>query len=88
MTSKDDQNLFCRIGDVVEITHAIKTNPWPDAKSQTIPSGTRYKAVALTGYGWDLKLIKGNGPEEVRILNSEMHKYLKRIGSTQQGGCT
>ena len=34
----------------------------------------------LVGEGWDLKLISGKGPDELRILNSDMGKYVTVIG--------
>jgi hypothetical protein len=82
MTTQKNKKLFCQIGDMVEVIHTIETNPWSGEKAETISTGARYKAVALIGWGWDLELVKGNGPKEVRILNSEMGKFVKRLKNT------
>ncbi len=39
--------------------------------------GDRYKVIDLIGSGWDLVRVTGIGPEYLRIINSEMQKYVR-----------
>ena len=74
------EKLFCSLGDIIRIIAAIATTPWPGEKSITVEVGATYKVIDLVGEGWDLKRISGKGPDELRILNSEMGKYVTVIG--------
>ncbi len=78
--NKMEYDLFCKIGDTVEIIKTVKSTPWPDeGDPETIEKGLKYKVANLIGYGWDLELIEGNGPKFVRILNSKMPSLVKII---------
>ncbi|HEY5927609.1 MAG TPA: hypothetical protein VIV11_38255 [Kofleriaceae bacterium] len=71
--------LFCRVGDVVEVTHDAATASIDGEAPRKIAAGSRYRAVALVEWGWDLERVAGDGPDELRILNSQMPRYVKRI---------
>ncbi len=75
-----DTELYCSVGDTVEIITTIETNPWLDeGEPEKIKKGSKYQVADLIGSGWDLKLIEGNGPKLIRILNSEMPGLVKII---------
>ena len=74
------EDLFCGVGDKVEIISELETSPWPgEARSKRIEKGAIYRVVDIIGYGYDLTLIKGNGPKSLRILNSNMASCAKII---------
>ncbi len=70
------EKLFCSIGDIVRFITAIETTPWPGEEPISVSIGATYKVINLAGEGWDLKRISGKGPKELRILNSDMGKYV------------
>lgn len=35
--------------------------------------------------GWDLELLSGDGPVEVRLLNSQMGEYVKVLSDPSEG---
>jgi hypothetical protein len=75
--SSGGRKLFCNVGDVVEfIVEVARTPPEVDAPVR-IAIGSQYETVALIGWGWDLRRITGEGPDEIRILNSEMPTYVR-----------
>jgi len=59
--------LFCKVGDILEIKEEIVTTPWPGEISEVVEKGALYKAIGLVGFGWDLILVKGKGPTQLRI---------------------
>ena len=67
---------FCRVGDVVEFTMSVTTTPWPGEREVRIDAGDRYRAVGLVESGWDLERLSGTGPDYLRIINTEMPKYV------------
>jgi hypothetical protein len=70
--------LFCNVGDVVEFIAEITATTPPDGElPMRVPIGSQYETVGLVGYGWDLRRITGDGPDEVRVLNSDMPKYVR-----------
>lgn len=68
---------FCEIGDVVEFVMEVTTTPVDEKAAERIAPGARYITVALVGAGWDLRRVLGQGPDEIRILDSQMHKYVR-----------
>ena len=77
---KTNIKLYCRVGDTVEITKKIETNPAPNkGNPEQIEKGTIYQVADLIGLGWDLELVKGSGPKLIRIMNSSMPSLAKII---------
>jgi hypothetical protein len=74
-----EQLLFAPAGSIVEFTRDVETTPWPGEKAKTVRVGARYKLVRIVGAGWDLSRVQGNGPEELRLLDSQMGDYVKLI---------
>lgn len=68
--------LFCSVGDIVEFIVAITTTPWPGEEPTEVKVGSKYEIIDLVGEGWDLKRLSGDGPIELRILNSDMDRYV------------
>ena len=82
MKEQSDATLFCAVGECVEFMRTVKTRS-PDADEvEVVEKGAVYKAVRLTGYGWDLELFRGIGPKYVRILNSQMPEYVRLWNAT------
>jgi hypothetical protein len=71
---------FCRVGDIVELTTSGTTNPWPGEVEERFEAGARYRAVDLIGWGWDLEKVSGAGPDYLRIINSDMPRYVTVVG--------
>lgn len=82
---KQPDPLFCEIGDQVEFIRAVKPAPTKDGTSTSIAAGSRYKVTRLVGSGWDLELLSGDGPVEVRLLNSQMGEYVKVLSDPSEG---
>lgn len=74
------EKLFCSIGDTVRIRASVTTTPWPGEVAVEVEAGAAYEVIGLVGWGWDLRRLSGKGPDELRILNSDMHRYLTVIG--------
>lgn len=68
--------LFCATGDVVEFSVDVVFPRWQDETTETVRAGACYVTTGLVGFGWDLERVSGQGPERLRILNSEMSKYV------------
>lgn len=67
--------LFCQVGDVVKFKKTLTTSPWKDEMPANIHAGDLYVVTSLVGSGWDLERKTGNGPQNLRILNSELPDY-------------
>jgi hypothetical protein len=65
----------CKLGDLLEIKEDIETSPWEGEKAELVKKGSVYKTVNLVGAGWDLELVRGSGPRNLRILNSLIPQY-------------
>lgn len=76
MTQEILPPLFCKIGDTVEFTRDLYSEFWDDEEKE-VKIGDKYKTVNLIGSGWDLQKVTGEGPEYLRIINSEMKDYVK-----------
>ena len=74
------EKLFCSIGDIIRIIATIASTPWPGEKPITVEVGATYEVVDLVGEGWDLKRVSGKGPDALRVLNSDMVKYVAVVG--------
>lgn len=74
----------CNIGDLLEVIAPLDLlgtmeDPTP---SVVQPSGQIYKASGLVDRGWDLTLVSGRGPEEIRVLNRYVKDYFKVLPKT------
>lgn len=70
---------FCEIGDVLEFIEDVITTPPDGQQAMRISVGAQYVARSLVNAGWDLRRKEGEGPDELRILNSEMPRYVKVV---------
>lgn len=70
------------MGDVVRFKTNMVTTPWDNEEPEAINAGDLYVVVGLVGSGWDLERRSGSGPLKLRILNSEMQKYV--VASTNE----
>ena len=52
----------------------------PAEKPIAVEVGATYEVIGLVGEGWDLKRKSGKGPDKLRILNSDMAKYVVIVG--------
>lgn len=77
MIPTEPEPLFCEVGDEVEFVKAAVARDWEGELRTAIAVGDRYRAVGLVGRGWDLQRVSGNGPMELRLLNSKMKEYVK-----------
>ena len=64
--------LYCGVGEMLVFVCKVET------ESGIIEKGDKYLAAEMIGFGWNLERVTGNGPPTVRILNSQMGRYLKR----------
>ena len=76
--------VICGVGSVVEFINEITTTPWPGEEPVIVHKGSQYETVSLTESGWDLIRRTGQGPIELRILNSEMTKYVKLVKKNKE----
>lgn len=74
------EKIFCSIGDFIRIIATIATTSWPGEKPIIVEVGATYEVIDLVGEGWNLKRISGKGPDKLRILNSDMDKYVVVVG--------
>lgn len=70
----DEATLVCRVGDrlIVRLTDATR-----GAVGTTVIEGSIYEVIGRVYYGWDLRLEHGDGPPEVRVLNSQLLSYFQ-----------
>ena len=73
----------CKIGDLLEITARLDLGgSWDDpTPSILLPQGQVYRAEDLKGRGWDLVLVSGEGPPELRIMNGEIPQFFRVLPS-------
>ncbi len=74
-----EQAFFAPVGSIVEFTRDVETTPWPGEEANTVRAGARYKLVRIVGAGWDLSRVQGDGPEELRLLDSQIGDYVKLV---------
>jgi hypothetical protein len=74
-----EQEFFAQVGLLVEFTRDVETTPWPGEEKTTIRMGARYELLRLVEAGWDLRRVQGDGPEELRLLDSQMGSYVKPV---------
>lgn len=68
----DPATLVCEVGDtLVAVRRAPMNHP------RDLTEGDTYRVVGRVYYGWDLQLISGDGPPEVRMLNSQILDYFR-----------
>ena len=77
MGKRDLPPLFCRVGDLVEFTITTEVRDWEGASTNLVEAGACYEAIALVGWGWDLERRQGNGPQFIRLLNSQMPERVR-----------
>jgi len=65
----------CEIGDKLYIKGNINTSLLNAEKQQKISEGSIYRVDGLIGNSWDLSIISGIGPFDLRIANSDIPKY-------------
>jgi hypothetical protein len=75
---------FCAIGDVVEFVDDGTATSSSGTSSERVEKGATYRAVGLVGGGWDLECVAGSGPQELRLLNSEMAKRVRIVVAAAQ----
>ena len=74
-----DAERACNVGDLLRSITAFEAHEW-DGPNQTFHPGNQvYKAIALKGRGWDLLLVSGEGPDELRVMNGDMMKYFRVV---------
>lgn len=69
-------SLNCSPGDIVEFKMDAPISAWPDEMPNIVQQGSRYRVVELVGEGWELERLSGFGPKFIRVLNSDIPKYL------------
>ena len=74
-----DAERACNVGDLLRPIIPFEGQEWDGPKQTFYPDNQVYKAVALKGRGWDLLLVSGNGPKEIRVMNGDMMTYFKVI---------
>ena len=81
---EDDEALkhevwSCKIGDLLEVAARLDLSAgWDDPIPVILlPQGQVYRAEDLKGRGWDLVLVSGEGPPELRIMNGEIPRFFK-----------
>lgn len=83
MSESYEADLFCRVGDVVEITRRVEVYV---NEEETITRfaelGAIYKVAGLVEWGWDLVHESGDGPTHIRIINSQMASIVKVVRRT------
>lgn len=72
-----DAERACDIGDLLEVTAGFVVHDWDGNPTQVTASGQIYRAEDLKGRGWDLVLVSGDGPEELRFMNGDVPKFFK-----------
>jgi len=79
----EEAERACNIGDLLAVKAPLElTGTMEKYSPSTVKAaGQVYKVVGLFGRGWDLELVSGEGPYEVRVLNGYVKKYFKRISS-------
>jgi hypothetical protein len=70
--------LNIEIGDIVEFTRDVSIDS-REGDTSFVEKGARYRVENLVGFGWDLEFVSGHGPTWVRILNSDVPKYVARV---------
>jgi hypothetical protein len=71
----------CDIGTLVEFVDDVETLP-PDHRDESpsfVRRGARYRIKNIVGYAIDLVLESGDGPPEVRLLQSQMKTYVTLV---------
>lgn len=69
----------CKVGDILEFINDVTTHSWDKDHEEVAKKGDRYKVQGQVENGFDLVKISGEGPEEIRILNSLIPTYLKVV---------
>ena len=79
LPSLTDAERACNVGDLLQVIAPLNLNgSWEDPTPSVVqPTGQIYRAVNLVSRGWDLKLVSGNGPEEIRIMNGNVSNYFR-----------
>ena len=75
----DDVERACKLGDLLEVIAPLDLLGTMDDPTPSVVqvSGQIYKASGLVDRGWDLTRVSGDGPDEIRILNSYVKRYFK-----------
>lgn len=78
-----DAQWACNIGDLLEVIAPLDLLGVEEGQAGDAvqPSGQIYRAVSLVSRGWDLRLVSGNGPEEIRIMNGYVADYFRVLPS-------
>lgn len=79
-----DVERACNLGDLLEVIAPLDLLGTMDDPTQSVvkASGQIYKASGLVDRGWDLTRVSGDGPDEVRILNSYVKNYFRVLPKT------
>lgn len=74
-----DVERACNLGDLLEVIAPLDLLGTMDDPTPSVvqASGQIYKASGLIDRGWDLTRISGDGPDEIRILNSYVKDYFR-----------
>lgn len=81
-----DVERACNLGDLLEVIAPLDLLGTMDDPTPSVvqASGQIYKASGLVDRGWDLTRVSGDGPDEIRILNSYVKKYFKVLPKMPQ----
>lgn len=79
-----DVERACSLGDLLEVIAPLDLLGTMDDPTPSVvqASGQIYKAIGLVDQGWDMKRMSGDGPDEIRILNSYVKKYFRVLPRT------
>ena len=82
----------CKVGDFLEVIADGTLYDWPDGpggkrvSEEMRAEGQIYRVADLKGRGFDLELVSGNGPPEIRAMNSEIPRRYKVVPDPERGG--
>lgn len=74
-----DAERACNVGDLLRLVAPFEGQEWNGPKQAFQSNNQLYKAIALKGRGWDLLLVSGDGPKEIRVMNGDMTKYFEIV---------
>lgn len=72
-----DAERACNAGDLLRLIAPLDGQEWNGPIQTVQPNGQIYQAVGLKGRGWDLELVSGSGPKEVRVMNWDLPSYFR-----------
>ena len=67
----------CKVGDLLEVIADMTLSDWPEpggepTRTEMKANGQAFRVADLKGRGFNLELVSGSGPPEIRAMNSEI----------------